>query len=112
MALTKYEQETTALMNRDDDFAQIFSGNARHIRTILADDRFEVIERNYEQDTDEETGLSVNTDRLESVTARISLEHFDVLGGLKRRKPVLTDEERAAQGARLAAARAARKSAA
>lgn len=111
MALTKYEQETTALMNRDDDFAQVFTGNARHIRQILDDDRFEVIERNYEQDTDEKTGLSVATDRLESVTARISLEHFDVLGGLKRRKKPLTDAERKAMGERLAAARAARAAA-
>ena len=42
MALTKYEQETTVSMNREDDFVQIYSANARHIRAMKADDRFVV----------------------------------------------------------------------
>lgn len=102
MALTKYEQETTALMNREDDYAQIFSGNARHIRQIREDDRFEVTHVGYDPETNE----------VDSVTAKISLEHFDVLTGLKRKKRELSDEERKAMGARLAAAREARKASA
>jgi len=100
MALTKYEQETTVNMNREDDYAVVDTRNAKHIRAILADDRFTL---KYAF-LDEETGET------EALIAHISLEHFDPLTGLKRRKRELTDEERKAMGERLAASRAAKKS--
>ena len=99
MALTKYEQETTVSMNREDDFVQIYSVNARHIRAMKADDRFVV----HDDFFDEETG------EVESVTARISTQHFDPLTGLKRRQKPMSDEQKAIVAARLTAAREAKK---
>lgn len=98
MPLTKYEQETIVNMNREDDYAVVYTRNARHIRAIQKDDRFEVVA----EATDPETG------ELEGVTANISLDHFDPLTGLKRRVH-LTEEQRLARGERLRLARAARK---
>lgn len=99
MALTKYEQETTVNMNREDEYAVVDTRNARHIRAIQKDDRFDV----QTVHLDEETG------EVEAVIAHISLEHFDPLTGLKRKKRELTEEERKAVGERLRAAREARK---
>lgn len=96
MALTKYEQETNVNMNREEDYAVVDTRNARHIRAIQKDDRFTIVQ-SYK---DEETG------EVDSVIAHISLEHFDPLTGLRRKKQNLTDEQRAAAGERLAAARA------
>lgn len=99
MALTKYEQETNVNMNREDDYAVVYTRNARHIRVIQADNRFQIMDKSYDPETKE----------LEGVTARISLEDFDPLTGLKRKKRDLTDEERKAMGERLKASRDAKK---
>lgn len=98
MALTKYEQETNVNMNREEDYAVVDTRNARHIRAIQKDDRFTIVQ-SYR---DDETG------EVDSVIAHISLEHFDPLTGLKRKKREMSDEERAALGERLANARAKR----
>lgn len=99
MALTKYEQETTVNMNREDVYAVVDTRNARHIRAIQSDDRFTI---KYST-RDEETG------EIDGVTAHISLEHYDPLTGLKRKKRDLTEEERLAMGQRLKEARAAKR---
>ena len=101
MVLTKYEQETHVSMNREDDVAQVYTANARHIRAIQKDDRFTVRHVSFDPETNE----------VEAITAEISLEHYDPLTGLKRKKRELSDEERKAMGERLAAARAAAKNA-
>lgn len=97
MALTKYEQETHVNMNREDGYATVFTANARHIRAIQKDDRFEIITEGFDPETKE----------LDTVLAHISLEHFDPLSGLKRKSQNLSDEERKARGERLKAAREA-----
>jgi len=97
MALTKYEQETVVTMNREDDYAVIFTRNARHIRMIAADDRFEV-----QSSAPDENGA------VEELIAHIKLDNFDAIKGLKRRQKELTPEQRAKRDAALAAARAAR----
>lgn len=99
MALTKYEQETHVSMNREEDSVQVYTANARHIRAIQKDNRFEVTHVSFDPETNE----------VEAISAKISLEHYDPLTGLKRKKRDLTDEERKAMGERLAAARAAAK---
>ena len=98
MALTKYEQETHASMNREDDYAVIDTANARHIRVIEKDDRFTIVKRVVDHDTGE----------LISVIAHISLDHFDVIGGVKRRQKPLTDAEKQILAERMAKAREAR----
>lgn len=98
MTLTKYEQETHASMNREDGYAVIDTANAKHIRIIEKDDRFRVVDRWNDPETGELVGI----------IAHISLDHFDPITGLKRRSANLSEEERAARGERLAAARAAR----
>lgn len=99
MALTKYEQETHVSMNREEDEVRVFTANARHIRAIQKDDRFTITYINYDPETNE----------VDSINATISVEHYDPLTGLKRKKRELSDEERAAMGQRLAEARAARR---
>lgn len=101
MALTKYEQETNVNMNREDGYAVVFTANARHIRQIQKDERFEIVHEGFDPETKD----------LDNVTAHISLEHFDPLSGLKRKSQNLTDEERKARGERLKAAREAAKNA-
>lgn len=91
------EQETTITFGRIDDYAWIWTNNIVHIRTLEKEERAE-----------RTAPLGALTE--EHIEAgfgaeyKVKAEDFNILGGF-RRKRVMTDEQKAAAGERLRAAR-------
>jgi hypothetical protein len=86
------EQETTVTAGRDDDTVQVWTNNTVHLRRLRKDPRAT------EHKGDETSGHFT-----------IPADMFDPLKGFRRARRQMTDDERAAASARLAAARADRE---
>lgn len=85
MALTKYEQETTVTMNREEGVVRIFTANPSHIRKFKADDRF--------------TAVTTIRDiepphAVESISGFIHVDDYSPLTGFKRRRKPMTEDEK------------------
>lgn len=93
MTLNKYEQETTVIGNRMDDFVQIYSANPAHLRKMRNDDRF--------------TEIQTDPDG-ESASFSISVKDFNPMTGLRRRRKEMSPEKRAALAAQMASMRESR----
>lgn len=81
--MTLDEQETIINHTRSDAAVSIYTTNPAHMRRIRKDDRFTVTREHLED------GVIVGLD------ATIPADHFNPLGGVKRRSKPLTDEQRA-----------------
>lgn len=85
MALTKYEQETTVTMNREESVVRIFTANPSHIRKFKADDRFTVTFTTFSPE---------DTNVVESISGFIHVDDYSPLTGFKRRRKPMTEDEK------------------
>lgn len=99
------EQETSVTQGRLDDYVEIWTNNIVDVRALEKESRAkrQPIEPFGESITQEQLA-----DHLEAgfgVTYRVSTEDFHPLKGFRRKRKPMTDEEKAAITARLAAGR-------
>lgn len=83
MALTKYEQETTVTMNREESTVRIFTANPKHIRAFQRDDRFTTL-----------TSMCDDEGEVVGITGTIATDDYDPLTGFKRRRKPMTEDEK------------------
>lgn len=95
------EQETIVTQNRLDEYVDIWSNNIVDVRKLEKEPR--AVRESPEGDITADE-LSEHLDAGFGVTYRVSTGDFTPLGGF-RRKRVMTDEQKAAAGERLRAAR-------
>lgn len=93
------EQETIVTQGRLDDYVEIWSNNVVDVRKLEKEPRAKRITKVDDAELAEmlENGFGV--------TYRISTEDFTPLGGFRRKRKPLTDEQKAALGERLRGAR-------
>lgn len=102
------EQETSITQGRMDDYVEIWSNNVVDVRKLEKEPRAKRIKPTWGESAQKEHELlGVWIDEGHGVTYRVSNEDFNPLGGF-RRKRVMTDEQKAAAGERLRAAREAK----
>lgn len=87
--MQKDEWETTITYDQMDQVVSIYSTVPKHIRKLRSDERFRVWR-----------------DGGDWIHGSINAADFNVLGGFKRKSKPMSEEQRAAAVARLAAARA------
>lgn len=95
------EQETIVTLNRMDEFVDIWSNNVVDVRKLEKEPR--AVRHSPSGDITLEE-LAQHLDAGFGVTYRVSTDDFTPLGGF-RRKRVMTEEQKAAAGERLRAAR-------
>lgn len=97
------EQETQVTQGRLDDYVEIWSNNVVDVRKLEKEDRAKRVSP-ISDDPDRDVTPEQLADHLEAgfgVTYRISTEDFTPLGGFRRKRAPLTDEQRAALRERL-----------
>lgn len=98
------EQETTITAGRIDDHIEIWSNNVVDVRKLEKEDR--AVRVIPDPDRVKSDDLVEHLENGWGATYRVKAEDFNPLGGF-RRKRVMTDEQKAAAGERLRAARKA-----
>lgn len=96
------EQETIVTQNRLDEYVDIWSNNIVDVRKLEKEPRALRVSPPIQNSNSDD--LSEYLDAGYGVTYRVSTDDFTPLGGF-RRKRVMTDEQKAAAGERLRAAR-------
>ena len=95
MSLTAAERETVIQVDDSRGDVQLYSAQRPVIRRVLGDDRWTVVEHG-------------EFDGSEFIRAKCAYKDWSPIGGMKRKSRPMTDEERAAAGARLQKARESR----
>jgi hypothetical protein len=96
------EQETNITAGRLDDYVEIWSNNVVDVRKLEKEDR---AKRVSPSDAVTMEDLAEHLEAGFGVTYRVSSDDFTPLGGFRRKSKPLSEEERAARGERLRAAR-------
>lgn len=96
------EQETQVTQGRLDEYVEIWSNNVVDVRKLEKESR---AERVGVARALNESQLAEHLEAGFGVTYRISTEDFTPLGGFRRKRKPLTDEQKAALGERLRGAR-------
>ncbi|QDH48032.1 hypothetical protein SEA_PHILLYPHILLY_25 [Microbacterium phage PhillyPhilly] len=97
------EQETSITAGRLDDYVEIWSNNTVDVRALEKESRAKRVSPSDIATMDE---LVEHLEAGFGVTYRVSTEDFHPLKGFRRKRKPLTDEQKAAVTARLAAGRA------
>lgn len=92
------EQETQVTQGRLDDYVEIWSNNVVDVRKLEKEDRAKRTSPEGDVTAEE---LAEHLEAGFGVTYRISTEDFTPLGGFRRKRAPLTDEQRAALRERL-----------
>lgn len=98
------EQETSITAGRLDDYVEIWSNNTVDVRALEKESRAKRIVPNPDRINGE--ALADYMEQGWGVTYRVSTDDFHPLKGFRRKRKPMTDEEKAAVSARLAAGRA------
>lgn len=96
------EQETSVTQGRLDDYVEIWSNNVVDVRKLEKEARAKRVSPEGDVTAEE---LAEHLEAGFGVTYRISTEDFTPLGGFRRKRKPLTDEQKAALGERLRGAR-------
>ncbi|AWY05002.1 hypothetical protein SEA_HORTUS1_23 [Microbacterium phage Hortus1] len=96
------EQETQVTQGRLDDYVEVWSNNVVDVRKLEKESRARRVSPEGEVTAEE---LAEHLEAGFGVTYRISTEDFTPLGGFRRKRKPLTDEQKAALGERLRGAR-------
>lgn len=97
------EQETQVTQGRLDDYVEIWTNNVVDVRKLEKESRAKRIRP--DSDLIKADDLATYLEEGWGVTYRISTDDFTPLGGFRRKRAPLTDEQRAALGERLRGAR-------
>lgn len=97
------EQETNITAGRLDDYVEIWSNNVVDVRALEKESRAKRLSPAGDVTPDE---LAEHLEAGFGATYQISTDDFHPLKGFRRKRKPMTDEEKAAVSARLAAGRA------
>ncbi|QZD97617.1 hypothetical protein SEA_PLATTE_24 [Microbacterium phage Platte] len=97
------EQETQVTQGRLDDYVEVWTNNVVDVRKLEKESRAKRVKPTW--DFDDAGQLAEWLEDGYGVTYRISTNDFTPLGGFRRKRKPLTDEQKAALGERLRGAR-------